>query len=192
MAPDLRSPSACERSSLQGAATRATNGWLDLVQSYFLRRRPRVQTVLCHRPRQQVCFEPHRSPKKGPKPATSLRARFRLEIWMSAEPSSVANVCFWPISASQVGTDDFDLAVADYPAKQRCDLTLTSRATESLCLSREAWPAEGAVLAGFDGATSRPAAACASCCPQEALIAPVGTMRCAWSPVRRCEAQMAP
>lgn len=48
---------------------------------------------------------------------------------------------------------DFDLAVADNPALRRFDLTLTSKAADPLCLSREAWPAEGAVPAGFDGAT---------------------------------------
>lgn len=48
---------------------------------------------------------------------------------------------------------DFDLAVADNPTQQHFDLTLTSKATEPLCLSREAWPAEAALPAGFDGAT---------------------------------------
>lgn len=48
---------------------------------------------------------------------------------------------------------DFNLVVADNPAQQRFDLTLISKATEPLCLSREAWPAEDAVPAGFDGAT---------------------------------------
>ncbi|HYG07918.1 MAG TPA: hypothetical protein VD865_16115 [Stenotrophomonas sp.] len=48
---------------------------------------------------------------------------------------------------------EFDLAVADNPAQQRFDLTLISKAAAPLCLSREAWPAEKAVPAGFDGAT---------------------------------------
>lgn len=48
---------------------------------------------------------------------------------------------------------DFDLAMADNPAQQRFNLTLTSKATAPLCLSREAWPAEAALPAGFDGAT---------------------------------------
>ncbi|KAF1723117.1 hypothetical protein [Pseudoxanthomonas wuyuanensis] len=48
---------------------------------------------------------------------------------------------------------DFALAIADNPAQQRFDLTLTSKAAEPLCLSKEAWPAEEALPAGFDGAT---------------------------------------
>lgn len=48
---------------------------------------------------------------------------------------------------------DFDLAVVDNSAQRRFDLALTSKATEPLCLSREDWPAEDAVPAGFDGAT---------------------------------------
>ncbi|RTQ83420.1 MULTISPECIES: hypothetical protein [Stenotrophomonas] len=43
--------------------------------------------------------------------------------------------------------------MTDNPTQQRFDLTLTSKATEPLCLSREAWPADNAVPAGFDGAT---------------------------------------
>lgn len=48
---------------------------------------------------------------------------------------------------------DFDLVVTDNAAQQRFDLTLTSRTTDPLCLSREAWPAADAVPTGFDGAT---------------------------------------
>lgn len=47
---------------------------------------------------------------------------------------------------------DFALVIADNPAQQRFDLTLTSQASEPLCLSKEAWPAEGALPAGFGGA----------------------------------------
>lgn len=48
---------------------------------------------------------------------------------------------------------DFALAITDNPAKQQFDLTLTSKAAEPLCLSKEAWPAEAGLPLGFDGAT---------------------------------------
>lgn len=50
-------------------------------------------------------------------------------------------------------SEDFDLTVTDSPIAQRFDITLTSRAHTSLCLPRETWPTETAVLpAGFDNA----------------------------------------
>lgn len=48
---------------------------------------------------------------------------------------------------------DFALDIADNPAQQHFDLTLTSKAAEPLCLSKEAWPAEASLPLGFDGAT---------------------------------------
>lgn len=48
---------------------------------------------------------------------------------------------------------DFSLAIVDNPAHQRFELTLVSKVTAPLCLSREAWPDEAALPAGFDGAT---------------------------------------
>lgn len=48
---------------------------------------------------------------------------------------------------------DFTLAIIDNSAQQRFDLILTSNTVEPLCLSKEAWPAEEALPAGFDGAT---------------------------------------
>ncbi|MGH8465723.1 MAG: hypothetical protein ACRER5_16390 [Pseudomonas sp.] len=48
---------------------------------------------------------------------------------------------------------DFALVMVDNPAQKRFDLTLTSKGTESLCLSTEAWPGLASLPMGFDGAT---------------------------------------
>lgn len=48
---------------------------------------------------------------------------------------------------------DFALDIVDNPAQQHFDLTLTSKATEPLCLSKEAWPDKAGLPLGFDGAT---------------------------------------
>jgi len=48
---------------------------------------------------------------------------------------------------------DFTLAIQDNPEQQRFDLTLTSKASTPLCLSKESWPDPTALPAGFDGAT---------------------------------------
>jgi len=47
---------------------------------------------------------------------------------------------------------DFSMVIVDNPARKRFDLTLTSKATEPLCLSKEAWPDEAGLPLGFDGA----------------------------------------
>lgn len=48
---------------------------------------------------------------------------------------------------------DYALAIQDNPAQQRFDLTLSSKASAPLCLSKESWPNPAALPAGFDGAT---------------------------------------
>lgn len=48
---------------------------------------------------------------------------------------------------------DFEFIIADNPAHQRFDVTLTSKANAPLCLSKEAWPTAAGLPAGFDGAT---------------------------------------
>lgn len=47
---------------------------------------------------------------------------------------------------------DFVLVAVDNPIGHRFDLTLTSNAKRALCLSQDAWPAEGGMPLGFDGA----------------------------------------
>lgn len=47
---------------------------------------------------------------------------------------------------------DFVLAAVDNPVGHRFELTLASKAKQALCLPREAWPAEGGLPLGFDGA----------------------------------------
>ncbi|HEL3158094.1 TPA: hypothetical protein UMF67_001814 [Stenotrophomonas maltophilia] len=66
---------------------------------------------------------------------------------------------------------DFALEIADNPTQQHFVLTLTSKAAEPLCLSKEAWPAEAGLPLGFDGATLN-----TSTGPQELL--PTGSAYC--------------
>lgn len=47
---------------------------------------------------------------------------------------------------------DFALTIFDNPSLKRFDLTLTSHALTLLCLPKYAWPSEGGLPVGFDGA----------------------------------------
>lgn len=51
-----------------------------------------------------------------------------------------------------VPATDYALDIIDNASQQRFDLVLSSKASTTLCLSKEGWPDSTALPAGFDGA----------------------------------------
>ncbi|MGO1073688.1 hypothetical protein [Lysobacter sp. CA199] len=69
---------------------------------------------------------------------------------------------------------DFTLAITDNPSQRRFDLVLMSKAVVALCLSKESWPAEAGLPAGFDGAVLNTATGPKSLLPTGSAYCPGG------------------
>lgn len=76
-----------------------------------------------------------------------------MKRWLSLLVMAALAACASTSSIRWAQDGDYALAVQDNPEQQRFDLTLASKASGPLCLSKEAWPDAVALPAGFGGPT---------------------------------------
>lgn len=60
--------------------------------------------------------------------------------------------CATSVPTRGVSPSDYELTIVDNAAQSRFDITWTSKAVATLCLSKEAWPEKDGLRPGFDGA----------------------------------------